>query len=119
MVCAFVSSGVLEMSFGNVPLFFIELVCVAVGIAIATGGGLLALRADVDRPLQCIPVFTAAVLVFLGGMALLCWFSPIAAEVADKVDPNIRDTPKPSRPATTGDDSATASRTHVPRSIPC
>ncbi len=75
------------MSFGEPKLLALELFCILAGIGIATCGGLLALRADVDRPLQCIAVLFVAVAVFLGGMSLLCWFPTLAVEMADRMFP--------------------------------
>lgn len=52
-----------------------------VGVAVATCGGMLALLADPDRPAQCVPVFALAGAVFLGGIALVCWYQTVAEQL--------------------------------------
>lgn len=59
-------------------LFVLYWAVIIVGIVIAVGGGMLALYADPERPAQCIPVFVIAGSVFLGGMALVLWYQPVA-----------------------------------------
>jgi hypothetical protein len=60
----------------------LQISCLVLGVVVATGGGLLALLADPDRPVQAVPVFVVAGTIFCGGLALLCWFAPLVAYVA-------------------------------------
>jgi hypothetical protein len=60
----------------------LQITCMVLGIVVSTSGGLLALLADPDRPVQAVPVFVVAATIFCGGLALLCWFATIVAYVA-------------------------------------
>jgi len=51
------------------------------GMLVCTGGGLLALTPDPERPAVFVPVYVASLLIFIAGLALIMWCGNISEAI--------------------------------------
>ncbi len=63
---------------------------VIVGILVTTGGGLLSLLPDPERPVKFVPVYVLALLLFCGGLALVLWSQEAGQYLTGNADPQTQ-----------------------------
>lgn len=59
----------------------------AVGVLVTTGGGLLSLVSDPDRPAKFLPVYLVAICLFCGGLGLILRCQKVGGWVDQIVNP--------------------------------
>lgn len=59
----------------------------AVGVLVTTGGGLLSLVSDPDRPARFLPVYLVAICLFCGGLGLILKCQDVGGWVDRKINP--------------------------------
>lgn len=74
-----------------------EIDWLAVGIAVlgmlvTTGGGLLSLVSDPERPARFVPVYLVAITLFCGGLAMVLWCETAGDWVRTQTNPPAKET---------------------------
>lgn len=60
-----------------------SILTLVLGVAVCATGGLVGLLPNNEKPLQFVPLYLLAALLFLAGLAMVFWFQPIGEYLSE------------------------------------